>query len=136
MKEVQYFYGPDAYGSPPGVFRADNANHARQRKLVSPAFSDKALRGQEQLLKGYVETLVEQLKRIATSRDGRPTDLVKWYNFTTFDIMVGASIPQQGLFWITDFCILFLRRTWPLVRAWTSYPVPCTAHGSRLPFRI
>jgi cytochrome P450 len=89
-KELQYFYGPDAYGSPAGLVRSDNANHARQRKLVSHAFSDKALRSQEQLLKGYVEILVEQLKKTATttSQYGQETDLVKWYNFTTFDIMV------------------------------------------------
>jgi cytochrome P450 len=89
-KEVQFFYGPDAYGSPPGIVRADNISHARQRKLVSHAFSDKALKEQEYLLKSYVETLVEQLKKIATAKDGGQADLVKWYNFTTFDIMVSA----------------------------------------------
>jgi cytochrome P450 len=92
MKELRYLYGPDAHGNPPGILRADNVNHARQRKLVSHAFSDKALRGQEQLLKGYVETLVEQLTKIATDQTGGKTDLVKWYNFTTFDIMVSPAI--------------------------------------------
>jgi cytochrome P450 len=93
-KDVQYFYGPDAYGNPPGLIRADNVNHARQRKLVSHAFSDKALKEQEHLLKGYVNTMVDQLKKISTVKDGDKIDLVKWYNFTTFDIMVSASIYQ------------------------------------------
>jgi cytochrome P450 len=89
-KELKYFYGPDPYGQPGGLLRADNVNHARQRKLVNHAFSDKALKDQEYLLKGYVEILVEQLKRIATQKNGDTVDLVKWYNFTTFDIMVSA----------------------------------------------
>ncbi|KAF2846747.1 benzoate 4-monooxygenase cytochrome P450 [Plenodomus tracheiphilus IPT5] len=78
-------YGPDAYGNPPGLIRSDNINHARQRKLVSHAFSDKALKAQEQLLKGHVEILVQKLKEAAL-RDGQ-ANLVDWYNFTTFDIM-------------------------------------------------
>lgn len=87
-KEVKYFYGPDAYGSPTGIIRADNVSHGRQRKLVSHAFSDKALRDQEQLLKGYVGILIGQLK--GTASGSKETDMVKWYNFTTFDIMVRA----------------------------------------------
>jgi cytochrome P450 len=86
IKDLKYFYGPDSFGTPTGIIRADNVGHARQRKLVSHAFSDKALRDQEQLLKGYVGILIGQLKGIALA--SKDTDLVKWYNFTTFDIMV------------------------------------------------
>jgi cytochrome P450 len=94
MKDVKNFYGPDAYGEPPGLLRADNTNHARQRKLVSHAFSDQALKEQEPLLKGYAEALVAKLKEKATDSEETKVDMVKWYNFTTFDIMVSllASI--------------------------------------------
>ncbi|KAF2676351.1 benzoate 4-monooxygenase cytochrome P450 [Lentithecium fluviatile CBS 122367] len=85
FEKDKMFYGPDSYGTPAGIIRADNAAHARQRKLVSHAFSDKALRDQEALLKGYAELLVTKLKELGAK--GMKTDLVKWYNFTTFDIM-------------------------------------------------
>jgi cytochrome P450 len=86
------FYGPDAYGKPPGMLRADDVNHARQRKLVSYAFSDKALRDQQPLLKGYVRLLIERLKE--TSAKGGETDMVKWYNFTAFDIMADLTFGE------------------------------------------
>ncbi|KAF2640107.1 putative cytochrome P450 monooxygenase [Massarina eburnea CBS 473.64] len=79
------FYGPDAFGSPPGLIRADQAAHSRQRKLVSHAFSDKALREQEQLLKGYAGLLAQKLQEKAAA--AVPIDMVRWFNFTTFDIM-------------------------------------------------
>jgi cytochrome P450 len=91
-KDLENFYGPDSYGNPAGLLRADNVSHGRQRKQVSHAFSDKALRDQEELLKGYVNTLVEQLEKIA--KTGEKINMVKWLNFTTFDIMVSTSIFQ------------------------------------------
>ncbi|OAG11400.1 cytochrome P450 [Paraphaeosphaeria sporulosa] len=85
------FYGPDFYGNPPGLIRSDNASHARQRKLVSHAFSDKALREQEQILKGYANLLVEQLTK--ASQHGE-MDLVRFYNYTTFDIMADLTFGE------------------------------------------
>jgi cytochrome P450 len=70
------FYGPDAYGSPPGIMRANNVSHARQRKTVSHAFSDKALKDQEQLLKGYIWLLIEKLKGLTDG--GLPFNIVEW----------------------------------------------------------
>jgi cytochrome P450 len=82
-------YGPDLYGNPPGLMRADNTNHARQRRLINHAFSDRALQDQEQLLKGYAEVLVEKLTKIAEGPNNE-VDLVAWYNYTTFDIMAST----------------------------------------------
>lgn len=79
------FYGPDIHGSPPGILRAPGPAHGRQRRLISYAFSDKALRDQESLFKGYVVQLLEKLK--AASANGAQLDLVRWYNYTSFDIM-------------------------------------------------
>ena len=70
------FYGPDAYGNPPGILRADDVSHARQRKAVSHAFSDRVLKDQEQLLKGYVELLVERFEGLAAS--GKQINIVEW----------------------------------------------------------
>lgn len=91
MKDKE-FYGPDSFGSPVGIIRADNVAHARQRKLVSHAFSDKALREQEQLLKGYAALLVRKLNE-AIKKDDK-VDIMSWYNFTTFDIMADLTFGE------------------------------------------
>ncbi|KAL5402539.1 hypothetical protein PMIN03_010580 [Paraphaeosphaeria minitans] len=85
------FYGPDFYGNPPGLIRSDNTSHARQRKLVSHAFSDKALKEQEQILKGYANLLVKQL---TTASQHGEVDVVRFYNYTTFDIMADLTFGE------------------------------------------
>jgi cytochrome P450 len=78
-------YGSDAFGSPPGLICADDVNHACQQKLVSHAFSDKALKEQETMLKGHVELLIRRLVEIADTKIA--VDIVSWYNFTTSDVI-------------------------------------------------
>jgi cytochrome P450 len=56
------FLGQDPYGNAPGLIRADGNSHSRQQKPVSHAFSDKALREQENVAKHYVSLLVEKLE--------------------------------------------------------------------------
>ncbi|KAF2711581.1 benzoate 4-monooxygenase cytochrome P450 [Pleomassaria siparia CBS 279.74] len=82
-------YGPDIFGGipEPGLLRANDVSHARQRKLVAHAFSDKALHDQQHLLKHYVELLVRKLKEAIQTDPNSKVDMVNWYNFTTFDIM-------------------------------------------------
>ncbi|KAJ5153956.1 uncharacterized protein N7500_009395 [Penicillium coprophilum] len=67
------------------VCAIDNATHARQRRLLSHAFSEKALREQEGLITGYVDTLITKLR--SEIRSGTSiVDIKSWMNFTTFDI--------------------------------------------------
>lgn len=73
------FYGPDAYGTPVGILRADNVSHGRQRKTVSHAFSDKALKDQEELLKKHVSLLVEKLDGVAAGQ--LRANIVEWCGF-------------------------------------------------------
>jgi cytochrome P450 len=92
--------GQDFYtkpGEPSGIIRADDAAHAIQRRLVSHAFSDKALKEQEPLLKLYVDLLSSKLHDIVESSQepGGPTvNLEEWYNFTTFDIMADLTFGE------------------------------------------
>ncbi|CAI6335388.1 unnamed protein product [Periconia digitata] len=92
FQKQSVFYGKDLYGSPPGMIRANKESHARQRKLVSHAFSDKALRDQEDIFKHYVGLLLSKLKERAAEK--KPVDMVKWYNFTTFDIMADLTFGE------------------------------------------
>ena len=55
------------------VFTAPKGDHARQRKAMAPAFSDKSLMGQEQLIRVYVDLLVQRLRETG----GQVTDAVR-----------------------------------------------------------
>jgi cytochrome P450 len=95
VKDIKIFYGPEEYGDAPGLIRANDADHARQRRLVSHAFSDKAMKEQEQLLKGHIGILIERLRDIAAGKNDGKTDMVEWYNFTTFDIMSDLTFGES-----------------------------------------
>lgn len=62
-------------------------DHARQRKIFAPAFSDRALKQQEPLLTKYANQLVARLRDGIREDPDKPIDMIRLYNFTTFDIM-------------------------------------------------
>lgn len=68
----------------PDVSNADEENHARMRKAMNPAFSERALREQEELLMQYVEKLMARLRE--TAPEG-PLNIMNFFNWTTFDII-------------------------------------------------
>ncbi|KAI8622846.1 putative cytochrome P450 monooxygenase [Xylariaceae sp. FL1651] len=67
----------------PHILVAPGERHAKLRKLLSHAFSDKALREQESVINNYVMSLLKELRTRCSER----VDMVQWYNFTTFDII-------------------------------------------------
>ncbi|KAK8069501.1 isotrichodermin C-15 hydroxylase [Apiospora phragmitis] len=70
------------------IVDADDAGHRFMRRLQSPAFSDKALRAQERVIRGYIDLLIQKLHGQASDPDtAAAVDLTAWYNFTTFDII-------------------------------------------------
>ncbi|CAJ2512852.1 Uu.00g009710.m01.CDS01 [Anthostomella pinea] len=62
--------------------------HARFRKLLAPAFTQRALKAQEPVLHRYVNLLVERLRDVAAGdpEKGSEVNIVPWFNFVTFDI--------------------------------------------------
>lgn len=75
------------------IFNADHANHMRIRKELSYAFSEKALREQEEGLKRYVDLLIDKLHEASANR--APLDMLKWYNFTTFDLIGDLALGKS-----------------------------------------
>ncbi|KAK3311564.1 putative cytochrome P450 [Chaetomium strumarium] len=75
-----YFQDDPAH---PHIVGAPRDHHSRLRRLLSNAFSDKALREQEHVLSGYAISLVEALR----TKCSEPVDLSKWFNFTAFDMI-------------------------------------------------
>ncbi|KAL1984736.1 hypothetical protein VTN96DRAFT_8769 [Rasamsonia emersonii] len=86
LKDLR-FYGRAHLNNIPDIIRADNADHARFRRNFSRAFSDRALREQEALIRQYVDLLVHKLDAVAREDPKTKVDLVRMYNFTTFDVM-------------------------------------------------
>ncbi|TLD29127.1 hypothetical protein PspLS_03652 [Pyricularia sp. CBS 133598] len=66
-----------------GFLWVGNEEHARHRRVLSPAFSDKSLREQEPIVSKYLDLLVTRVKE----RSGDVVDFWLWMNFTTFDII-------------------------------------------------
>ncbi|KAI9691409.1 MAG: hypothetical protein M1820_009681 [Bogoriella megaspora] len=75
----------DADPRHPTIINANRADHGRLRKLLSNAFSDKVLKGQEPVLLHYIDLLVARLMELHS--DGKPFNLVTWFNYVTFDII-------------------------------------------------
>lgn len=82
MTKDPLFYGTLAKEN---LIATNVADHARIRRLLAHAFSDRALREQEDLMTKYVGLLIERLTAIAQKNN--VADMVEWYNFTTFDII-------------------------------------------------
>ncbi|KAL8849184.1 MAG: hypothetical protein Q9221_005810 [Calogaya cf. arnoldii] len=62
--------------------------HTRQRRILSHAFSERALREQEDILKRYTDLLITKLQEKVEQTEKASSvtlDITKWYNYTTFD---------------------------------------------------
>jgi aspirochlorine biosynthesis cytochrome P450 monooxygenase len=66
---------------------ANGEKHRRLRRLLAHAFSEKALKAQEIILQGYVDTFISQLHARASVEGDSVVNMVHWFNFTTFDII-------------------------------------------------
>jgi cytochrome P450 len=79
------------YGTTPNksysIILARDEDHSRQRKIFTPAFSDRALKQQEPLFVKYADKLVRRLEEAIEDQPDMKLDMVKMYNFTTFDVM-------------------------------------------------
>ena len=65
------------------LLSANDADHARQRRLVNHAFSDKALRAQEGVIMGYIDTMMNSLE----ARSNQLVNIKDWLEWTAFDII-------------------------------------------------
>ncbi|EWY79383.1 hypothetical protein FOYG_17461 [Fusarium oxysporum NRRL 32931] len=87
-------YGQDENGKDPVFYKAnihsilgaDREDHARMRRVFSHAFSMQGMLEQEPLISRYIDLLFERLKQNSNA-GSKPVDVVKWYNYTTFDVV-------------------------------------------------
>lgn len=86
-------------GLPDHIIRANDADHSRYRRLMSHAFSAKALEEQQPLITAYVDLLIERLKENAN----KAQNMTAWYNWTTFDI-IGDLTFGESFHGLRDQC--------------------------------
>jgi len=75
------------------IVNADAKTHPRQRRVLSYAFGDKALREREGLIAQYVDLLMKRLHDKAASDD--TVDITAWFNYTTFDILGDLAFSES-----------------------------------------
>jgi cytochrome P450 len=70
------------------LFAVDPKTHARFRKAMDPAFTEKSLRLQEPIIQENVELFINQLAQLASKgADGAVVDIVQWFAFVAFDLV-------------------------------------------------
>ncbi|OJD29044.1 cytochrome p450 [Diplodia corticola] len=84
------FYAPEHNGVHSFFTTPDDAEHARVRRIFSHAFSDKALRDQEHLIRIHIDKLMRNMR----NTEGGSFDAVKFYNCTTFDVMADLTFGE------------------------------------------
>jgi hypothetical protein len=99
--------GPEEAGTP-GLLRAEGVDHVQQKKTFSHAFSDRALKDQEHLIKRYCYMLASKLRQLSFIQQADPSspdakvDMVKMYNFTTFDVRLLSHLHMLMLTGLLD----------------------------------
>jgi cytochrome P450 len=84
-RQMQKAFNRKAANGAWSIITAPDEVHGRLRRGLSHAFSEKALRDQEPLIKKYVDLLVSNLREDAEA--GREVDMVAYLNFLTFDLI-------------------------------------------------
>lgn len=91
--EFPKYYPEGVRIDPRKLLSANPRDHFRLRRAMLPAFSDKALSQQEPLIRTYVDLLIKRLQEVADTRSH--TDIVRWYNFTTFDLIADLAYGES-----------------------------------------
>ncbi|ROV97385.1 hypothetical protein VMCG_06862 [Cytospora schulzeri] len=86
-------------GIAPSILAETRDNHALLRRQLSHGFSEKSMRDQEPIIKGYIDLLIRRLKEQCVPAPGVGSekerllqsktvfDMRHWYTFTTFDLI-------------------------------------------------
>ena len=85
-------------GGPYTLISADEPTHARLRRALSPAFSEKALREQNEVVEKYARLMINKLRSIvaADAPNGEViVDLMDWFNYAAFDIVGDLSFGES-----------------------------------------
>ncbi|KAI4195527.1 MAG: hypothetical protein LQ350_007160 [Teloschistes chrysophthalmus] len=123
------FVRPREYkDKPPGknaknLISANEADHARFRKILAPAFSEKAVCEQEPMVMGHVNTVMEKLLQQIDQGGqgvGAIVDLLQWFNYAFFDI-IGEFV------WGSSFSCLEQEKEHPWIQVIAKFKITIIA---------
>ena len=77
------------------LLTAPKEDHARLRRVLDHAFSDRAHRDQEPIVVGHVDTLMRSLHEQVRGQYSGKVDVCKWYNWMSFDIIGDLAFGQS-----------------------------------------
>ena len=81
------------HAAPDTIFSDPNhTTHAQKRKILSPGFSDKAMRDREEAVQSYVSLVMQRLRETPT---GEQTDLLKWFDCLGIDVVSRLSFGES-----------------------------------------
>ncbi|KIA75347.1 hypothetical protein HK57_00200 [Aspergillus ustus] len=92
MEKARWFYRP-LPEEPLHVVNEGREQHGKLRRQMAHGFSERAMREQEGVIRGYVDLLMRRLRELASpspdspTGDSSPVVISDWYNYTTFDII-------------------------------------------------
>ncbi|GMG47884.1 unnamed protein product [Aspergillus oryzae var. brunneus] len=92
LEKASWFYRPLEY-DPPHIFNEGRQAHSLLRRQLAHSFSDKGMRDQEPMIRGYVDLLLQRLHEMGGRED--TVDISAWYNYTTFDIIGDLSFGES-----------------------------------------
>lgn len=82
------FYNPTNH-HPASLMASERQEHDVVRKMLSPGFSDRAMKAQEPVIGGYVDLLIKRLRENSVDSDGKamPINMRDWLAYCTFDLI-------------------------------------------------
>jgi cytochrome P450 len=90
------FYNP-FNDQPPSIISSSDDAHRELRKKLSPGFSERAMRAQEELIDGYVDLLMKRLRENSVDSGGKSqsVNMRDWIAYTTFDIIGSLTFGED-----------------------------------------
>ena len=76
------------------ILTSEGDAHSRVRRTLLPAFSDKALLEQQDILQHFTGLLIRRLRERVEVSGSKPVDLFEWYIWTTFDLIGDLSFGE------------------------------------------
>jgi cytochrome P450 len=133
------FYIPAPSGLS-NMINANEADHMRQKRLLTYAFSERAMRDQEPLIQSYIDLFITKLRE--HGKQDQRVNIDEWLNFLTFDITgdlafgepFGCLRDAENHLWVA--MIFQSIKTGTFLRALSVYPLLAQGVRKIMPARL
>ncbi|KAF2650799.1 isotrichodermin C-15 hydroxylase [Lophiostoma macrostomum CBS 122681] len=95
FRKSELWHGNPDGGAASVFVTIDLKEHARIRRFMDPAFSERSVSQQEPILQAYIDLLITKLHDRASAKRRVTINLVDWINFTLFDMIGDLSFGES-----------------------------------------